>query len=150
MNLERGPVPIYLARELVEEVLHVASHDAKAEVRSQFRDEKDAIDTIETVDIRETRVDAFDRRWMNHFGVIDNLERVLVGHPGIEGLVSACSLSLARTDNDEKAFLYQPDEAVSGDDGAEPVLVVRITAETLLEREKLASLVRRALVKAKR
>lgn len=150
MKFERGPVPIDLTLELAEEVLDVASRIASSELRAQFRDEKEAIHTVETVDIRETRLDAFDRRWMNHFGVIDNLESVLVGQPQVEDLVSTFSLRLARTQNDEKAFLYQHDETVPSNDGYKSVLVVQITAETLLDREKLASLVRRALVKAKR
>lgn len=150
MKLQRGPVPIDLARELVDEALTVAAARASSKLRAAFRNEREAIQSIETVDIREKRLDALDSRWVQRLDVAESLEIVLARHPGVEDLVSACFLRFARAKEDEKAFLFDGDGAVPGGGHPKPSLVVDLTAETMLDREQLAPLIGRALAKARR
>ena len=64
MILDRGPVPIDFERALVEEALVVASRSADAELQAAFQEEREAVHSIETVDIREEHLDALDSQWM--------------------------------------------------------------------------------------
>lgn len=89
MKLDRGPVPVDFARELVEEALAIASRNADAELQAAFLEEREAVDSIETIDIRERHLDA--------------LESVLARHPGLDNVVSSCFVKLARAKEDEKA-----------------------------------------------
>lgn len=143
MKLERGPVPIDFARELVEEALAVASRNADAELQAAFLEERDAVDSIETVDIREKHLDALDTQWMEKLHVADALESVLARHPGLEDVVSSCFVKLARAKEDEKAYLYSQDVE-------KPALVIQLTADTLLAFEKLEPLLVTTLARARR
>lgn len=150
MKLDRGPIPVDFARELVEEALDVASRQADAELQALFREERDAIASIETVDIREKRLDALDDHWMERLQVAAPLESVLARHPGVEDVVSHCFLRLARAKEDEKAFLYTDDRTPPGVGAAKPALIVQLTAHTLLELDKLEPLLRTTLARARR
>ena len=150
MKLDRGPVPIDFARELVAEALEIASKNAEGDVHAQFVEEKEAVQSIETVDIREKRLDALDIHWIERLEVAAALESVLGRHPGVEDVISECFLRLARAKEDERAYLHtasvsSPDEPVS-----KPSLVVQLTADTLLARERLEPLVMTTLAKARR
>jgi len=150
MKLDRGPIPVDFARELVEEVLNVASRQADAALQAAFREERDAIESIETVDIREKQLDALDDHWMERLDVARPLESVLARHPGVEDIVSHCILKLARAKEDEKAFLYTDDRSPPGVDAAKPALVVQLTAHTLLAMDKLEPLLMTTLARARR
>ena len=146
MKLERGPVPIDFARELVEEALTVASRNADAELQAAFLEEKEAIQSIETIDIREKRYDALDSQWMDRLHVAEALESVLARHPGLEDVVSRCLLRLARAGEEEKAYLYTDDAP----NAAKPALVIQLTADTLLAMDKLEPLLMTTLARARR
>lgn len=148
MRLQHGALPIDFARELVEEALAAAAGRASVDEREMFREEKAAIDGIEIVDIREGRLDALDSRWMEQFHISDSFERVLGGHPGLEDAISECVLRLARSMEDEKAFLYASDATLKRD-GGRPVLVVQLMAESLLSIERLQELLSLPLTSAR-
>ncbi len=154
MKLERGPVPIDLARELVEEALMVASRRADAELQTAFLEEREAVYSIETIDIREKHLDALDSQWMDKLRVAEALERVLARHPGLEDVVSRCFLRLARAKDDEKAYLYTDDGPRPGTDATatatKPALVIQLTVDTLLATDKLEPLLMTTLNRARR
>lgn len=150
MKLESGPVPIDLARELVEEALEVASKDADAELLAEFREEKEAVAGIETIDIREKRLDALDNHWIDRLQVVAALENVLERHPRLEQVISHCFLSLARAKEDERAYLHDGDAPSPAGEAGKPALVVQLTAHTLLTRERLEPLLMTTLAKARR
>ena len=150
MMLELGPVPIDVARDLVEEALIVAVRNADSKLQAAFRDEMEAVQSIETVDIRENRFEALDSQWMKRFRVAETLESVLARHPGVEDLVSKCFLKLARVKEDEKAFLYADEAIVPGSEAGKPALVVQLTVDTLLAVDKLEPLLRTTLARARR
>ncbi len=149
MRMERGAFPIDFARELVEAALAAAARTANADDREVFREEKAAIDGIEIVDIREERLNALDTRWMEQFHISDSFERVLGRHPGLEDSISECVLRLARSTEDEKAFLYASDATLKRDD-RKPVLVVQLMARSLLSIERLQELLALPLTNARR
>ena len=152
MRLERGPVPIDFARELVEEALMVASSSADAELQAAFLEEREAVHSIETVDIREKHLDALDSQWMDKLRVAEALERVLARHPGLEDVVSECFLRLVRAKEDEKAYLYTDDGPRPGIDATatKPALVIQLTVDTLLAMDKLEPLLMTTLARARR
>jgi len=152
MKLERGPVPIDFARELVEEALVVASRSADAELRAAFLEEREAVHSIETVDIREKHLDALDSQWMDKLHVAEALESVLARHPGLEDVVSQCFLRLARVKEDEKAYLYTDESPRPGTNATatKPALVIQLTVDTLLAMDKLEPLFTTTLARAKR
>ncbi len=149
MKVERGLVPIDVARELVEEALVVALRGTGSEIQAEFREEMEAVQGIEIVDIREERFEALDSRWMERLRVADTFERVLASHPGIEDLVSKCLLKLARANEGEKAFL-DDDGATVGRSDEKPALVVELTVDTLLADDKLERLLSATLARARR
>lgn len=152
MKLDRDPLPIDFARELVEEALAAAARRADAELQATFREERDAVHGIEIVDIREERIDALDAHWMERFRVSEPIERLLASHPGVETAISHCELQLARSKDEERAFLYasgsKPDAGAEG--AGLPMLVVQLMAETLLELEQLEALLTTPIVSARR
>ncbi|GMR23970.1 MAG: hypothetical protein BMS9Abin37_2452 [Acidobacteriota bacterium] len=154
MKLERGPVPIDFARELVEEALVVASRGADAELRAAFLEEREAVHSIETVDIREKHLDALDSQWMDRLRVAEALESVLARHQGLEDVVSRCFLKLARAKEDEKAYLYSDNASPPGIDATgtatKPALVIQLTVDTLLASDKLEPLLMTTLARARR
>jgi hypothetical protein len=150
MKLKRGPFPIDVARELVEEALILAARNADVEVRAAFNEEKQAAESIETVDIREKHLDALDGHWMDRLHVAAALESVLARHRGVESVISRCFLKLARAKEHERAFLYADGRMPHGVDGGRPALVVELTPETLLAAERLESLLMTTLAKARR
>ncbi len=153
MKLERGPVPIDLARELVEAPLVVASRNADPELQAVFLEEREAVQTIETIDIREKNLDALDSQWMDRLRVSEALESVLARCAGLEDMVSGCFLQLARVKDDETAYLHTDDAGdagVGGIDTKKPALVVHVTADTLLALDKLESLLTHTLARARR
>ena len=150
MKLDRGPVPIDFARELVAEALEVASKSADAELQAAFVEEKEAVQSIEIVDIREKRLDALDSHWIDRFRVSAPLESVLGRQPGVADLISRCFLELARGKANERAFLLSSDARAADGALGKPSLVVQLTAATLLEREELEPLVVTTLAKARR
>ncbi len=152
MKLERGPVPIDFARELVEEALVVASRSADAELRAAFLEEREAVHSIETVDIREKHLDALDSQWMDKLHVAEALESVLARHPGLEDVVSQCFLRLARVKEDEKAYLYTDEGPRPGTNATatKPALVIQLTVDTLLAMDKLEPLFTTTLARARR
>lgn len=139
MRLLRGPVPIDVARELVEEALDVASRSADPKLRSVFQDELEAVQSIETVDIRENHFEALDSQWIERFRVAESLESVLSSRPGVAKRVSTCFLTLARNQEDERALLSEEDTEDSSTVG-KPALVVRLTVDTFLAVDKLERL----------
>ena len=149
MRIERGSFRIDFARELVEEVLAAAAKAADAHDRDVFRQEKAVIDGIEIVDIREERLNALDLHWMEQFHISDSFERVLGSHPGLEDSISECVLRLARSTEDEKAFLYASHATLKRDD-KKPVLVVQLMAASLLSIERLRELLAPPLTNAQR
>ncbi len=128
----------------------MASRSADAELRAAFLEEREAVYTIETVDIREKRLDALDSQWMDKLRVAEAFESVLARHPGLDDFVSRCFLKLARRKEDEKAFLYTDDASLSGTDAAKPALVIQLTADTLLALDKLETLLMTTLARARR
>lgn len=153
MKVDRDPFPLEFARELVEEALAAAARRADAELQDAFREEKEAIDGIEIVDIREERIDALDSHWMERFRVSEPIERILAGHPGVEKAISHCELQLARSKDEERAFLYVAGP-MSEEDAPQsprrPMLVVKLMAETLLELDPLEALLTTPLVSARK
>jgi len=150
MILERGPVPIDFARELVEEALAVASRSADTDLQAAFLEEREAVHSIETVDIREKHLDALDSQWMEKLRVAEALESVLARHPGLENVVSRCFLKLARAKEDEKAYLYTQEAPPPDTDVKKPALVIQLTADTLLAKDKLEPLLLSTLARARR
>ena len=154
MKLERGPVPIDFARELVEEALVMASRSADPELRAAFLEEREAVHSIETVDIREQHLDALDSQWLDKLHVAEALESVLARHPGLEDVVSQCFLRLARVKEDEKAYLYTDEGPRPGTNAtattAKPSLVIQLTVDTLLAMDKLEPLFTTTLARARR
>jgi hypothetical protein len=133
MRLNGGTIWFELAPSLVDEVLTAASRMAPEALRRQYLEERDAVATIEIVDIREESFRDLDAHWMERFGVADALRSVLDESHPLSARVAGCVLSRARHPVEERARLEARGEGL-------PVLAVSLRAETLLSPSRLRDL----------
>lgn len=137
MRLQSGSFWFEVAPSLVDEALTAASRAAPESLRRQYLEEREAIATIEIVDIREEGFRDLDARWMKRFGVIEALRSVLdEKHPLAES-VTGCRFERARGGVEEEVRLESRE-------GSLPVLAVSLRAETLVSPDRLRHLLETA------
>jgi hypothetical protein len=133
MRFESGALWFELATNLVNETLTTASRAAPEFLRQQYLEERDAIASVEIVDIREEGFRDLDVRWMERFGVIEALRAALDESHPLAKSVSGCVLERARAPLEERARLEPSKEGL-------PVLAVSLRGETLLSPDRLRDL----------
>jgi hypothetical protein len=129
MRIENGGVWLDLPADLVDEALILASQSAPDSLRKQYREERDAISSIEIVDIREESFRQLDAAWVERLRIGDPLRNLLVEKAAPNGGIQGCMVKRVRADVDEGASL---------DDD---VLYLALRAETLLSLERLREIV---------
>jgi hypothetical protein len=133
MRFQSGALWFELDASLVNEALSAASRMASDELRSEYREEREAIASIEIVDIREQSFRDLDAHWIDRFGVIDALRSLVDEEHPLSKRVSGFLLEGTRDPLNERAWV-EP-----GRDGL-PLLVVSLKAETLLSLHRLRDL----------
>jgi hypothetical protein len=133
MRFQDGPLWFELDANLVSETLKAAASMASDDLRRQYLEEREAIASIEIVDIREQSFRELDAHWMDRFGVLDRLRSLVEENLPLSKRVEGFVLERTRNSNEERAWL-EPSR------GGEPMLVVSLTAETLLFSDRLQDL----------
>ena len=134
MRIVEGPFWVEIEPDLLEPALERASLAADESLRTEYRQEREAVSGIETVDIREACFQDLDARWAERFGLLDALRRALIEEPALGAAVEGCVLYAARPD-EEQGMLLEPDgEPTSG------VLTIRVAPQTLLSLQELRRL----------
>lgn len=139
MRITNGPIWFDVAADLVDEALLVASRSAAPAVRQQYLADKEAIASIEIVDIREERFRQLDSQWAERFRLVEPLSGALEQLDGLSRGVSGCVLDRVRAAGEEGAALEPSTE------GNGAVLYLRLKAESLLSGERLLELAREGL-----
>lgn len=134
MRFQSGTLWFELDATLVNEALSAASRMASEDLRGQFHEEREAIASIEIVDIREQSFRDLDAHWMARFGVIDALRSVVEENP-LSRRVAGLLLERSPAPLQERAWLEPSREGLPL-----PSLVVSLRAETLLSRDRLRDL----------
>jgi hypothetical protein len=139
MRLTSPPVWFDLATDLVDEALLAAARSAAPELRKRYHEEREAIGSIEIVDIREERFRQLDSQWAERFRIDASLSTVLNELEGLAQRISGCVLHRVRVDSDEGASLEANETDVL------PVIYLRLKAESLFSLERLREIVQSAL-----
>lgn len=127
MRIQSGLVWLDLAAELVDEMLLEASRSASAAERDQFVKDREALASIETIDIREDAFRSFDAEWVDRFGVLEPLRSLLSSEKQ-----QSWVLRRAKTNAEERV-------RVSRDDG-EHLVYLDVQPKTMLSRDGLERL----------
>lgn len=139
MRLQDGELLYELAPDLVEEALVSASKSAGKTLRQEFLDEREAIGSIEIVDIREESFRDLDVHWAKRLRIADPLFEVVREVPALGDRISRCAVQRVGPSAPESAVLRQ------GVGDPLSILSLTVKAETLLSRDRLRELVRGAL-----
>jgi hypothetical protein len=139
MRFQDGELSYDLAPDLVEEVLVSASKSAGKALRQEFLDEREAIGSIEIVDIREESFRDLDLHWAKRLRIADPLFEVVREVPALGERISRCAVERVGPSAAESAVLRR--------DEGDPlsILSLSVKAETLFSRDRLRELVRGAL-----
>lgn len=139
MRLQDGELLYEFAPDLVEEALVSASKSAGKALRQEFLDEREAIGSIEIVDIREESFRDLDVHWAKRLGIAAPLFEVVREVPALGGRISRCAVQRVGPSAAESAVLRQ------GEGNPLSILSLTVKAETLFSRDRLRDLVRAAL-----
>jgi hypothetical protein len=139
MRLQDGELLFELAPDLAEEVLVTASKSAGNALRQAFLEEREAIGSIEIVDIREESFRDLDVHWAKRLRIADPLFEVVRELPALGGRISRCAVHRVGPSASESAVLR------SGEGDPRSILSLSVKAETLLSRDRLRALVRSAI-----
>jgi hypothetical protein len=139
MRLQDGELQYELAPDLVEEVLVSASKSAGKTLRQEFLNEREAIGSIEIVDIREESFRDLDVHWAKRLRIADPLFEVVRELPDLGGRISRCAVHRVGPSASETAVLRR------GEGDPRSTLSLTVKAETLFSRDRLRQLVRGAL-----
>lgn len=134
MRIQNRALWVDLPHELVDEALMAAAQSAPEELRRQFLEERDAVNSIEIVDIREESFRRLDARWAERLRLASPLLEALTEPHGLPGRISGCIVERVRADADEKATL-RPDV-----DGVRQILRLTVRVDTVLSRDRLRDL----------
>jgi hypothetical protein len=113
----------------VDEALILASQSAPEPLRKQFLDERDAVSSIEIVDIREESFRRLDSAWAVRLGIGDALRDLLIEKAPTNGGIQGCVVKRVLADAEEGARL---------DDD---VLYLALRVDTFLSRARLREIV---------
>jgi hypothetical protein len=127
--MEIGEVWLDLPADFVDEALLLASQSAPEALRRQFLDERDAVSSIEIVDIREESFRRLDSTWAVRLGIGDALRDLLIENGPSNGGISGCVVRRVLADAEEGARL---------DAG---VLYLALRVDTFLSRARLREIV---------
>ncbi|MGH9321543.1 MAG: hypothetical protein ACRD21_10940 [Vicinamibacteria bacterium] len=139
MRLRSGSIWVDLAPEIVDEALFAAARSAEPSLRQEFLDDREAIGSIEIVDIREQGYRDLDARWAKRFRLSEPLIEALDDCGALSDGFSGCIIEKARVGTGEAAELR-----LDGDGGSR-VLHITVKPETLLSRMRLRELVQKVL-----
>lgn len=134
MRIENGAFWIDLPHDLVDEALVTAAQSAPEELRRQFLEEREAVNSIEIVDIREESFRLLDARWAERLRLGGPLLEAVGERVGLSERISGCVVERVRADADEKATL-RPDG-----DGVRQILRLTVKLDTVLSRSRLSDL----------
>lgn len=134
MRISGGPFWIEIPADLLERVLAAAAREAPPELRREYEQDRDAVESIETVDIREASVRNLDAHWVERFGALDPLRTALIEERKLGETVSGCVLFYTRYPGKE-GMLLEPEGLPAGG-----VLSLRLSPETLLSLPRLRQL----------
>lgn len=131
---------------LVEEVVLRAETRLPRSEADCFRAERDRIYPWEDPDEREARFEELHGRWFLRLRLDGPLHAALAEQPEILCRVSGCRVLRAVAKRDEGADLHDDLSARPVGSGASaPALILRLRPESLLEPDRLLSLLRREL-----
>lgn len=133
MRIVEGPFWIELSPRLMEALLEQAAVEAPEKLRAEYLEERDAVSTIETVEIREGSFRELDARWLERFGALDALRRAVIEDRALGEAVSGCVLLWSREPG-AQGMVVEEDGEASG------VLRLRVSPSTLLSVEALRKL----------
>jgi hypothetical protein len=134
MKIQGGPFWFDFPHDLVDDALMEASRSAPETLRKQFLEERDAVSTIEIVDIREEHFRQLDARWAERLGIGEPLLGALRERGAKADRISGCVVQRVRAGAEEGAML-QPAE-----DGGRDVLCLAVRVDTVLSRDRLSNL----------
>jgi hypothetical protein len=133
MRIVEGPFWIELSPRLMEALLEQAAVEAPERLRAEYLEERDAVSTIETVEIREASFRELDARWLERFGALHALRRAVIEDRALGEAVSGCVL-LWSHEPGAQGMVVEEDGEASG------VLRLRVSPSTLLSVEALRRL----------
>lgn len=134
MRIASGPFWIDIQSDLLARTLELAAGEAPEELHDEYEREREAVASIETVDIREASFRELDARWVERFGVLDRLRRVLIEERGLGETVSGLVVLPPLRPEGEGMLLEPEGLQTSG------VLTLRLAPETLLSLPRLRKL----------
>jgi hypothetical protein len=137
-------IALAVAPDLMEEANLLAERDAARETARVFRRERDRIYEVGDGEARDAQFRAFNLRWFARFGLQSNLETSVNEHAGFTGRLCAGRIVRAITRGEEGADLVDPAFRPHGD--ADPLLVLRLRPQSLLEHDSLRALLRHELM----
>lgn len=131
MRIQNGPGWFDLPADFVDEALMLASESAPESLRKQFLEEREAISTIENVDIQEDSFRRLDAAWAERLGIGDALRDLLKEKDATNGGIRECVVRRVLADVEEWARVE------------EGVLYLALRADSLLSPDRLREIVGR-------
>jgi hypothetical protein len=136
-------IPLAIAPDLMEEAVLLAERQARPGLARAFRRERNPIYEVADPELREARFGALALEWFGRFGLRATLEATIGRHSTLAGSVAGGRIVRAITPRAEGADLI--DVARQGSD-QRPLLVVRLTPQSLLDAGRLSRLLRHELM----
>jgi hypothetical protein len=137
-------IPIAIAPDLMEEAVLLAECRAPSAVVRTFRRSRNQIYEVGDPSLREAQFHALALEWFGRFGLRARLEAAVEQHSALAGSVAGGRIVRAMGRGAEGADLVDPAVHQPGD--ARPLLVVRLTPESLLDADRLTRLLRHELM----
>lgn len=136
-------ISLSIAPDLMEEAVLQAERQTAPALARAFRRERDRIYEIQDADARETEFHALALKWFDRFGLRTPLEAGVDEHPVLAGHVAGGRIVRAITRWAEGADLV---DTARDRTGSRPLLVLRLTPESLLARDTLTAFLRHELM----
>ncbi len=137
-----------LEPRLVEESVLLAVESIPRENRRRFRRQRDLIYELQNDEEKESRFRDLHSRWFVLLKLPAMLYEMLAEQPLLARGTSRCLVLPAVTAQEEGADLHENRQGGPGPSEAGPVLVIRLRPATLLEPERLMTLLRHELYHA--
>jgi hypothetical protein len=135
-------IPLSIAPDLMEEAVLRAERTVPPPAARAFRRKRNPIYEIRDDEAREAAFHALAREWFDRFGLRDTLEAVIGEYPALARQLRGGRIVRAIARSAEGADLVDTPQPSA----SQPLLVLRLTPESLLEREALRSFLRHELL----
>jgi hypothetical protein len=136
-------IALSIEPELMEDAVLCAERAAAPALVRMFRRERNPIYEIRDDESREDAFRALARTWFDRFGLRATLQSAIDEHAMLDDRVSGCRIVRAAGRSAEGADLLDP---VLEQGTSRPLLVLRLTAESLLAPDYLRPLLRHELM----